>query len=373
MDSGTVKFFITPVYPYGNDHYYHEIIGLAEGFEELGFKVIGNCDYWFIPEEQRFLISESFDEDFDMAIYDHRYVRSFDHLLFRRGFPNFDKTKKHILIDRLEDWLEPKWAKNKNYKVFDAIFSCNLISGYKIPKNVYPWAMGLTHRMIKTIDLYRSEIKNHVIGFNSRVDHEVRKIAFSKLIGLNLKYPLEVLTTGSLSQERILGSEIDNYYFKSTTRRHNPKYYTLLNETLLFSSIGGYIHLRPTDYYPFSFLDKVLKIPYKFGSLLKINPHKTHFIFQWDSFRLWECFYAETCPLNFDFDSWGFILPEMPQAGKHYLSIKAFDFNKFETVLNAMDLDEIREIGKTGKEWVLKYYSPKAQANRLINSIDQLK
>ena len=57
----TVKFFITPVYPYGNDHYYHEMIAVAEGFEALGHKVIGNTDYWYLPDEKRYLIPEALD------------------------------------------------------------------------------------------------------------------------------------------------------------------------------------------------------------------------------------------------------------------------------------------------------------------------
>ncbi len=47
-----VKFYITPIYPYGNDHYYHEIISLAEGFRALGCKIIGNADYWYEPEKK---------------------------------------------------------------------------------------------------------------------------------------------------------------------------------------------------------------------------------------------------------------------------------------------------------------------------------
>ena len=41
-----IKFFITPVYPYGNDHYYHEIIVLAEGFLDLDYEIFGNVNYW---------------------------------------------------------------------------------------------------------------------------------------------------------------------------------------------------------------------------------------------------------------------------------------------------------------------------------------
>jgi hypothetical protein len=164
-----VKFFVTPVYPYGNDHYFHEIVALAEGFKELGWKVLGNCNYWFVPEDNQYLLQEDNEtQDYELAIYDYRYARSFEHLLFREGFPNFDSHCKHVLIDR-NDWLSPIWLRNPGYKVFDLICAGNLYQNFSYPPNVKPWAIGLTNRIVKYIDLNRTTQKKKGNGFNLTV------------------------------------------------------------------------------------------------------------------------------------------------------------------------------------------------------------
>ena len=61
-----IKFFLTPVYPYGNDHYFHEIIVLAEGLKEIGVKLFGNVNYWQDYESKKYLINKSEDNDYDM-------------------------------------------------------------------------------------------------------------------------------------------------------------------------------------------------------------------------------------------------------------------------------------------------------------------
>ena len=111
-----IKFFITPVYPYGNDHYFHEIIVLAEGLKELGHDVIGNVNYWQDYNSKNFLIEQSHEDNYDLAIYDYRYVKSFEHLLFRSGYPNFKLDAINILVDR-NDWISPIWHKNSNYNI----------------------------------------------------------------------------------------------------------------------------------------------------------------------------------------------------------------------------------------------------------------
>ena len=110
-----IKFFVTPIYPYGDDHYYHEIIVLAEGFLELGYEIFGNVNYWQDFKSKEYLIKKSEDDDYDMAIYDYRYVKSFDHLLFRDGFPNFNLDSINIL----PNYPPKSWALNQNNNIRD--------------------------------------------------------------------------------------------------------------------------------------------------------------------------------------------------------------------------------------------------------------
>ncbi len=249
----TIKFFITPVYPYGNDHYYHEMIALAEGFQELGYKIIGNCNYWWQPESQSFLINEDIEGDYDIAIYCRRYVLSFEHLLFRKGYPNINFKKINILNDR-NDFISPIWL-NKHYSVFDLILAGSMVKGLKVPSNVRPWAIGLTKRVMNSIDLFFNETNQiePVIGYNFRVAHNLRKYVNENISLMAKKYPYKDKFTSPPN-----GSDlIDAHYYKATTRRHVPEYFKSLNECLMFSSFCGYIEFLPKLYQPYNFFDKI--------------------------------------------------------------------------------------------------------------------
>lgn len=365
-----VKFFITPVYPYGNDHYYHEMIALAEGFEQLGYKIIGNYNYWWQPESNTFLINEELDNnDFEIAIYDYRYVTSFSHLLFRKGYPNFDKSKKHVLVDR-NDWLMPIWWKNKDYEVFDFIFAGNLYSNISYANNIKPWAIGLTNRIIKSVDKYYeiNQSRNNTVGCNFRVDHNMRGYLLKHLKNTLKKYPIvEKFTQASFNDE------IDLFYYKASTGRHNPEYYKVLCELKFFLTFGGYYEFKPMRYLPYSFFDKIARKPsyWNYNRLTKKNKDFSNeiFIFQQDNFRFWEVLYSGSIAINLDLNYWNFKLPVMPVSGKHYIGIEKLKDHNFENYLTSLDEKDIKQISFDARNWVLENYSPKAQAQRVLDYV----
>jgi hypothetical protein len=362
----TVKFFITPVYPYGNDHYFHEIVALAEGFQKLGHRIIGNCDYWWIPESHSYLIKgELENESFDIAIYDYRYARSFEHLLFRKGYPNFDRSKKHVLVDR-NDGHQPIWWRNDHYRTFDLILSGNLYRGVVYPPNVRPWAIGLTQRIIEGIDQYYQPdaLRAAVIGYNFRVDHSLRSYLLKHIKSTSKSFPCKQLITGNDVE-----NETDLIFYNATTRRHNPQYFRILCSTELFLSFGGYFDFKPLRYMPWNFIDKVLRKPnywiYRVKEKSKRDFSNHIYIFQQDSFRFWEVLYSGSVAVNIDLDHWNVRLPVMPVSGEHYLGIKKLH-NNIEEDLSKKDHKILRDIGKKGRSWVLTHYSPQAQAERLF-------
>lgn len=370
-----VKFFVTPVYPYGNDHYYHEIIAVAEGFKELGYTVVGNADYWFVPEENKFLIPFEEGNDFDIAIYDYRYVTSFAHLLFRKGYPNFDKTKKHILVDR-NDWISPIWADNKHYDIFDLVFAGNLYTTENYAKNIRPWAIGLTNRIIRSIDRFYNDKqdKDFAIGYNFRIPHNMRGLIFEGIKENVKKVPLKTCFTDATFTNE--WTETDKFYLKASINRHYPPYFKIINTVSMFMAFGGYYEYKPITYQPYSFLDKVKRKPYYYyAKLLKtIGKPETPalFAFQTDNFRFWEILYSASCPINVNFESWNLLLPAMPVDGKHYIGVKKFDFAEFASRIESMSKEQIEKIGAEGKNWVKENYSPKAQAQRILDNLERL-
>jgi len=365
-----IKFFITPIYPYGNDHYYHEMIAVAEGFKELGYTIIGNCNYWFQPETNDYLIKEKLESDFDIAIYDYRYVTSFAHLLFRKGYPNFDKTKVHVLLDR-NDWLQPIWWNNEYYNIFNFIFAGNLYQNIPYAPNVKPWAIGLTNRIIKTIDkFYQSNNERESItGYNFRVNHNMRGYVLQQLKNNLKKYPaIEKFTQPDFENYS------DEFYYKQSIKRHNPAYYQTLCASKFFMAFGGYYEYKPFRYLPYSFIDKILRKQHywKYQYLKKNNKDFSDeiFIFQQDNFRFWEVLYSGAVAINLDLQYWNFLLPVMPVSGKHYIGVGKLKGNKIENIISSLGEDEIKNISHNARKWVLENYSPKAQAQYILNFIN---
>lgn len=366
-----VKFHVTPVYPYGNDHYYHEIIALAEGFSALGFEVVGNCDYWWQPEKKEFLIKEGRSIKPKLNIYDYRFATSFEHLLFREGFPNFESDELHVLVDR-NDWVSPIWWKKSQYAIYDLILAGNLYQTITYPKNVFPWAIGLTNRIIQAIDTAEDQQqRNPAVGYNFRVEHNMRGYLLNQL-KLNLKkYPLE----SAFTQPEGL-SEIDQSYYSQSTSRHNPAYYQSLKDSAAFLAFGGYYDFLPVKYQPYNTLDKILRKPAYFRYQSKKKNGKDFsdeiFIFQQDNFRFWEVLYAGSSAINLDLDYWSFLLPVMPKSGEHYIGVKKLTASQQDDLLGTFDNDDLMAIGKQGKQWVLEHYSPKAQANRVLTYLKKI-
>lgn len=375
----TIKFFITPIYPYGNDHYYHEIIALAEGLQELGHHIISNTDYWFNPDKNKYLLKGDLKADYDIAIYDFRYVKSFEHLLFRKGYPNIDKNKINILVDR-NDWITPIWHNNRHYQIFNLILAGHLLKDINYPKNVRPWAIGLTNRIIdQTNKYFDPDVKKEsVLGHNFRVPHNLRRLILNEIKNKAIPYPLELCLTDTQqsSVNDIPGNKTDHHYWQASTRRHNPKYYKLLNNKLLFMTFGGYYEFRPIAYQPYSLFEKMARKWYaiQYNTLKYFNKDVSPsiFVFQYDNFRLWEVLFSASCPVNLNFEKWGFALPVNPIDEKHYLGIDKLTHDSFQKKLNKFSPEQIEQIGQEGRKWVLENYSPSAQALRMLKYLESI-
>lgn len=365
-----IKFFITPVYPYGDDHYYHEMIALAEGFLSLGHEVYGNADYWWQPEKKAFLIKgDNANNSFDIAVYDYRYVTSFAHLLFRKGYPNFDKSKIHILIDR-NDWNQPVWWNNPQYHIFNFIFAGNIYSTIKYPHNIRPWAIGLTEKIISYTDLFynENESRENITGYNFRVEHNMRSFILNNLKIELKKYPVSERFTNADFE-----NETDEFYYHASTKRLNPAYYKVLCRTRFFLAFGGYYDFKPLKYQPYSFSDKLIRKPayWKYLNLKKKRKDFSDavFIFQHDNFRFWETLYSGAIAINLHLEHWNFKLPVMPQPDEHYIGITTIDAKNVEDKISRMNENEIKTMSDKAREWVFKNYSPRAQAQRILSEI----
>jgi hypothetical protein len=89
---------------------------------------------------------------------------------------------------------------------------------------------------------------------------------------------------------------------------------------------------------------------------------------RWDSFRLWESFAAGCLTVHLDFEKYGFALPEMPTAWKHYVPIDLDNIADSATEL--MDREnEWGEIAANGRAWAITHYAPKPTAIRVLSEM----
>ncbi len=96
-----------------------------------------------------------------------------------------------------------------------------------------------------------------------------------------------------------------------------------------------------------------------------ITFHQPVTIVRWDSWRWWESLAAGCLTFHLDFEKYGFVLPVMPVAWKHYIPIDLADPKA--TVERLMDeRPRWPEIAAQGRFWARTHYSPEATARRFI-------
>ena len=137
--------------------------------------------------------------------------------------------------------------------------------------------------------MLRSRNQNE-IGHNFRVWHNLKNF-HSRINQIESLFPVkEYLTTPPDQND---DSEIFYDYLRTTedTILFIIKY---INSTLLFMGVGGYVETYPKLFQPYGIIDKIRRKPYYI--LSKKNKDKYSYVFQWDSFRMWELFYVNTCP-----------------------------------------------------------------------------
>ena len=349
--------------------YQHGIVCLAEGFSQIGVEYYGNIDYWYIEEEQTFLI-QACHQDYkpDVVIYSSHFVRE-----------NFNEEKQalsslfSVLVDN-EDGL--KTCSDLYAGFFDIVLRSHYNSHHKYEDNVYPWAFGLSERMIKSFNQdYNNQVQERVFT-NYRVFYNGRFLA-KKFMDpmLKLKFELFNKVTDPYESESDKIKNFDDFrksYWWQTGCRHDREYFSLLNDSRLTYSFGGPIILN------ISWLQKSnlwLKLNRNLSQLFlrnKLLRSKSFVNYQFDSWRFWEAMLSRSIPLHFDFDSWNFVLPVMPVNGIHYFGVKELDFEGCAERILKSSTSDLNEISTNGTSWVLEHYSSSAVSKRLLKIVSEM-
>jgi hypothetical protein len=353
--------------------YQHEYVSLCEGLRELGYTFYGTAEYWQEPEKKQFLIHKapvSFVSD--VAVYNTYYFAAFP-----EAIKEVDYSRINILIDR-EDGLYGTYG-HPMFKKFNLIlrthYNGHINYTYYHP-NIKPWAFGLSNRIMKAVDDSFDEPTIDRILVNFRIAHQLRdKAAHSFVPFLAERYPVFNRITNEIGALGTSASttEYDRINWEQSGHRHDPAYYRLLNTSILTSTFGGFVFLKP-----FATNRIVRQGQHFYGLLSKIlkglgkDDAVCYFIDQYDSWRLWEAFYAKTCPVHMDFEYWKWILPVMPKNKVHYWGVSGFRFEQSAQELLEMHRDDILQIANQGRTWSAANYGPVPVADRFLKLVKEL-
>lgn len=356
-----IQFYINQYVSPTQSNYAHNIVALAEGFSELNVEFFGNINYWHIIEKNQYLIKKA-PVNFNANIN----IYASDFFIFDKSqLNNLELTKINVIIDS-EDGLITSSKQKAIIEKFDIILRCHYNNNLEYTKNVYPWAFGLTNRMIEGVLENEEELLFDKVLDTFRVPHNLRaKVNKEFYPHLENKYPIEYYFSDTLDQTESIDLMS---YWSQTGRRHNKDYNRKINNYLFINTVGGIIDIMPIERI---IINKFIRKKNRF--LSHFYKTKYQYIYQFDSWRFWEGLISNACPIHMDFESWSFVLPEMPKNKEHYWGIPKLSFKENAAELIQLRKNEITGISMRGRFWALEYFSPKPTAQRLLKILNKMK
>lgn len=95
-------------------------------------------------------------------------------------------------------------------------------------------------------------------------------------------------------------------------------------------------------------------------------------VLRWDSWRFFEAAVMGCAPIHLDFEKYGMSLPVNPTPWEHYIPVDMANVSNLAGRLQSslsVDPDFIKRIGMNARRWVIDNYSPKTQAQYVLNTV----
>lgn len=355
-------------YPSSGNHidtaFQHLIICIAEGLKELGIPFYSNIDYWQeSPETDQYLFRHNPDvtpDDCSIVVLQH------DWFCYGRGIPEnlFHANRNYTTVYLDGQDGNKTFSFLPEFKQFDLIFKTHYTSKFNYPSNAYPWAFGLSNRVIREMqEIPKFLDRNKLIIVNYRNNrmfiHSVRKYTNKKVLPLlrNFLPALNFIDNTPPS---------DTYHYLhwiQTAQRHYPSYYKRLKESAACACFGGFF-VPPWPKDQSSRMSRLVK------RLLSELGLKSKTIVQWDSWRLWETLAAGCVAFHVDFDKYGFTPPVKPRNWQHYIGI---DLDNIQATIDRLEEEpaSLERIANQGRNWAIEHYSPVPTALRFLETVSK--
>ena len=343
------------------------IVNLATGFKQLGIKYYASNDYWRIsPDSDRSLIEatpEVTHHDCDIVVLERQWYE--ENGCLPEGLFAPSRQYKTVYLDCNDGTRTPAWL--PEFQHFDFIFKTHYSNHTKYPDNFYPWAFGLSERVLRELEKQTpwAEKQSHIlVNFrNQKYSHSLRGYIQKTFVPQIEK--LMTINTASDDQSTFPQEPYHYLRWAQTGRRHYPDYYQRLKESQACACFGGFF-LGPW------YTDNHDRGSYYLARMISKLGIKTNRISQWDSWRFWESMAAGCVTFHVDFAKYGFNLPVMPENWRHYIGIDLD--NIAESVDRIVEEPEIlARISTEGRTWAIDNYGPKASALRFLETVANIK
>lgn len=341
--------------------YQHTLVCLAEGLRALGIPFYSDRNFWHALTKEEYLFNHEpgvTPDDCSIVILHTAW--------FTYGNPMpkelFHPRRKYITV-YFESEADAKHAWQPEFRQFDFIFRTHYNRKFVYPSNFYPWAFGLSNRILRETEVLPSfsERKRNLL-VNFRLGHPIRNLIQEKFLP-----GIQPVLSIDNSVDSVDAPPTDAYAYLQwvqTARRHYPSYYRRLRESTACTCVGGLlINPWPKDAFgPSKLWDRVIN---KFLIMLDKQPKR---IMNWESWRFWEALAAGCVALHVDFDKYGVFLPVMPENWRHYIGIDLDNMQAaVERIAGEPEILEI--ISLEGRRWAIENYSPVPTALRFLKTV----
>lgn len=346
------------------DQFQHLLICLGEGLKNLGIPFFSNVNYWQDSETSNYLFKKDPQinpEQCDLLIVSSNWYHNKLPLPVNLFHPQ--RSYITVYLDHADD--DQTYVKRKELTQFDFIFRNHFNSKLTYGDNFYPWAFGLSNRILQelnSVPKFSDRQKQILVNFRHwKKGHSVRNIISNQLIPLIS--PIFPINNTIDHPHTIIPSDNAHFTWLQTGGRHYPNYYKRLQSSMACACFGGFfVPSYPQN--PGNLINRTIK------KILTLANLKSHTVVQWDSWRFWESLAAGCVTFHLDFEKYGICLPVMPENWRHYIGI---DLDNIPAAINRiMNEPEILEtISQEGRNWAIQHYSPTPTALRLLEIVSR--
>ncbi len=355
----TVYFFVLPhqSWEMGKAAYQQDIVVIAEGLSAMGHECIGNTDYWPTGfQTGEFVIKGApAERAFDSSLVIVSWMFYINNGNYLPDILHALKNKVPLVFtDMADGYCTPSFK--KEFRIFDKVLKCHYNQSFHHPANMVPWCFGISNRYLNTIRAIPFSEKKKEVLWNFRISHGLREKAYKEVLPVIEDF-VEVNRAVDDFNTFTDESTEEFFWWKNSGQRHNLGYFERLANSKIVACFGGGLISRWSSN---SFRDKAIrKVMNLFGD------SQNRFVYQWDSYRLWESFTAGAVVLHYNLEEWGATFPTEIRSGVHYLGIGTGDSAGYlKDLIN--DETRLKSLAEQGRQHALDNYTPVPSAKRLL-------